>query len=665
MMLEAIRAATIARIGRSMDRSQLSQRLAAILAADAAGFSRRMAEDEHGTVAALDAARTVFRGVIEVNRGRVVDMAGDSVLAVFDSATSAVHAAMTIQSALQDIGGDQPEAAPAPLRFRIGVHLGDVIEKTDGTVYGDGVNVASRLQALVTPGAVGVSDAVRAAVGTRSGLVFDDLGPQTMKHIAEPVRAFQVNEASARTQARASADVAKGPHTPAAAPPARPSPAARARALAYLLRDWRVVAVLVLVAVAAVVWNGQRQHPKRAPTAAARPVTVAVLPFVSADSNASDAALATDVASTLTHWLTQWSLATVVGSGQSRAAQAGASDASSIGRSLGVQFLVEGETRRSGEHVTLTTRIVVAATGVQAWSRSFEWRDGDGAEERGRMQMRVVSRTRGGLLLARRQQVSLESATLTPFDLVTLGYRVWTDDRDAWRAAAVYIDKALKVDPDFAPALVARATLLDREIGHTERARVPALIAELDATSSRAVAADRRSDSAWYVRASALAYQGRMGEALEAIDAALQLAPFSQSHMTSRANVLHGSGDQLAAAAAARKAIDMDPPGGAYQSRVLCLALMFSGEYQRAVVPCERAATLATWFDDQLVLVALYTQLGQPEKALRARQELLRQRPAITVEDSALVRGVILPSYRAQFDQHVGSALLRASIPPH
>jgi adenylate cyclase len=154
----------------------LKQRLMAILAADVAGYSRLMAADERGTVSALDAARAVFHRQIEANQGRVIDMAGDSVLAVFETATGAVEAALAVQREIE-----------GPLRFRVGVHLGDVIEKSDGTVYGDGVNVAARLQALAAPGEVAVSDMVQKAVRGRVAAAFDDRGEKAVKNIADPV----------------------------------------------------------------------------------------------------------------------------------------------------------------------------------------------------------------------------------------------------------------------------------------------------------------------------------------------------------------------------------------------------------------------------------------------------------------------------------------------
>lgn len=173
-----------------MSSSELKQRLAAILAADVAGYSRLMAADERATVAALDAARAVFRAQIESNQGRVIDMAGDSVLAVFETATGAVSAALAVQQTLNSRVADEPEARR--MRFRIGVHLGDVIEKGDGTIYGDGVNIAARLEGLAEPGGIAVSDSIRNAVKGKVSASFEDRGEQKVKNIAEPVRAYRV-----------------------------------------------------------------------------------------------------------------------------------------------------------------------------------------------------------------------------------------------------------------------------------------------------------------------------------------------------------------------------------------------------------------------------------------------------------------------------------------
>src|SRR2546425_2493728 len=165
-----------------MEEFEPRHRLAAILAADAAGYSRLMAADDRVTLAALDAARAIFHARVRADGGRIVDTAGDSVLAVFSSAGGAVAAAVGIQEELT--------RSAATLPFRIAVHLGDVLEKSDGSVYGDGVNVAARLQTLCAPGGVAVSQAVHGVMAARLQAQFEDIGEQAGKNMAAPVRTY-------------------------------------------------------------------------------------------------------------------------------------------------------------------------------------------------------------------------------------------------------------------------------------------------------------------------------------------------------------------------------------------------------------------------------------------------------------------------------------------
>ncbi|MDR6860657.1 adenylate/guanylate cyclase domain-containing protein [Variovorax guangxiensis] len=174
-----------------MDDTGIRQRLAAILVADVSGYSRLMAGDERSTIAALDVGRSVFKAQIESHQGHVIDMAGDSVLAMFETAIGAVTAALEIQKTLNASIGQTPD--DHQMRFRIGVHLGDVIEKADGTIYGDGVNIAARLEGLAHPGGLTISGMTQEAVRNRLQATFEDLGEQSVKNIPYPVRAFRVH----------------------------------------------------------------------------------------------------------------------------------------------------------------------------------------------------------------------------------------------------------------------------------------------------------------------------------------------------------------------------------------------------------------------------------------------------------------------------------------
>lgn len=172
-----------------MEAPPLERRLAAILAADVEGYSRLMHGDEDATMAMLSARRAVVDELIVRHRGRIANTAGDSVLAEFASVLDAVHCAIEVQAALERANAAKPEGRA--MRFRIGVNVGDVMVK-DGDIFGDGVNVAARLEGLVKGGEICVSRGVHDHLRHRSGMAFEDLGEQLVRNIAHPIRAFRL-----------------------------------------------------------------------------------------------------------------------------------------------------------------------------------------------------------------------------------------------------------------------------------------------------------------------------------------------------------------------------------------------------------------------------------------------------------------------------------------
>ncbi len=171
------------------------RRLAAILSADVAGYSKLMGDDERATVRTLTDYRKVFSDHIERHKGRVVDTAGDSVLAVFGSVVEAVQCAVNVQCELAT--RNSALAEDRRMHFRIGINLGDVIEQADGTIYGDGVNIAARLESLAQPGGVTVSGTVFDHAENKLPVAFEFTGEQAVKNIAKPVRAYRVIAESA------------------------------------------------------------------------------------------------------------------------------------------------------------------------------------------------------------------------------------------------------------------------------------------------------------------------------------------------------------------------------------------------------------------------------------------------------------------------------------
>jgi adenylate cyclase len=293
----------------------LRQRLAAILAADVAGYSRLMAADDRATVAALDAARATFRAHIESNRGRVIDMAGDSVLAVFETAAGAVSAALAIQQQLESASADAPDARR--MRFRIGVHLGDVIEKADGTVYGDGVNIAARLEGLALPGGITVSESIRTVVKGRVAAHFVDQGVQQVKNIAEPLRAYRV-----KPEGDASPDLPSTVREMSLPLPDRPS--------------------------------------------------IAVLPFTNMSGDPEQEYFVDGIVEDIITALSHFRRLFVIARNTSFTYKGRSVDVKKVAREMGVHFVLEGSVRKAGDRVRITAQLIDGETGRHVWADRYE-----------------------------------------------------------------------------------------------------------------------------------------------------------------------------------------------------------------------------------------------------------------------------------------------------
>jgi adenylate cyclase len=174
---------------RTLEAHRVERKLSAIFAADVEGYSRLMGRDEVGTLQTLTAYRVIVDRLIAAHRGRIFNTAGDSLVADFGSAVDAVQCAVTVQEAITKENSSRP--ADEQMRFRVGIHVGDIIVQGDN-LFGDGVNIAARLEALAEPGGICVSGTVRDQIGTKLPLAFTDLGEQQVKNIAQPIKVYRI-----------------------------------------------------------------------------------------------------------------------------------------------------------------------------------------------------------------------------------------------------------------------------------------------------------------------------------------------------------------------------------------------------------------------------------------------------------------------------------------
>ena len=330
-----------------MAENSVTRKVAAILAADAVGYTRLMADDETATIDALDKARAVFAEHVEANQGRVVDTAGDSVLAVFETTEGAVHAAVAIQASLSEINGPIPEARR--MLFRIGVHLGDIQEKADGTVYGDGVNVAARLEGLAAAGGIVVSDTVQSTLRRRSDMQFSDAGEHEVKNVAEPVRAYSVGGEAVRP---------------------KPKPKYK--------RSWALAAAAA-VAVA-IVGGGAwlMGPPEPAPAEVDLAVTlptgpkIAVLPFANPSGDPDEEYFSDGLTEDIINRLTNFPTLLVFARNSTNKYKGQDIDASIIADELGATYVVEGSVRRLEGQLRVTAQLLDAADGTNLWAKTYD-----------------------------------------------------------------------------------------------------------------------------------------------------------------------------------------------------------------------------------------------------------------------------------------------------
>lgn len=631
-----------------MGSSQQTQRLAAILAADAAGYSRLMTLDSQAAIAAIEAARGVFRSHTEAHGGRVVDMAGDSVLAVFETATGAVSAALEIQ--------DEWEAANAStpmhlrMRFRIGVHLGDVIEKSDGTVYGDGVNIAARLQAIADPGGLTVSDAIYGAVRHRVGASFEDVGEQRVKNIADAVRVLRVRPVQDHSKIRPSRGV---------------SPRTAGLAVAALF------AIGLLGMGGWWAWQYvSRPSYDPVPNSTSGPplLSVAIMPFVPATGSSDDSRFAErltqDVISSIER---NASSARVVSHGLTARYQDKPTDPRAVGRELNVRYLVAGEVRPDNGTTAVTVRLVDTSSGITVSSARIA--TPTSSANSGKAVAQLSARVRAMLYDSEEKRVArLPISGANVMELVLQANRIRDQDRSpkGTLAAQKLYEEAVRRDPDSVPALLGLYWTKVADASEGRRLASDQIIKELDELSKRALALDRRDPRVWTARAQSLMYLQQWDRALEANAAALQIDPDSTVTVGDRGWLLLLTGQPEEALPVLDRAIELDPTGprvhGALQLQ--CSAHLNLGHYDRAIAACEKALALDDGWLKYLFLLGASAQKGDMARAEAAKAELLKRKPDVSIAQlKSAAPDWANPLYQQQREAHLYAGLRKAAIP--
>jgi adenylate cyclase len=574
--------------------------LAAIFAGDVAGYSRLMGQDEAGTLARLRAhRRELVDGKIAEHKGRIVKTTGDGILIEFPSVVEAVACAQAIQRGMSERNAEIP--ADQRIEFRIGINLGDVIVE-EGDIHGDGVNVAARLEALAEPGGICVSRVVRDQVRDKLDVALEDLGEQSLKNIARPVRVFRIR--------------------PAGAPAATAGP---------------VLAI-----------------PDKP--------SIAVLPFQNMSGDPEQEYFADGMVEDIVTGLSRIKWLFVIARNSTFAYKGRAIDVKTVGRELGVRYVLEGSVRKAGNRVRVTAQLIDSTNAAHVWAQRYDRALDDIFAVQDELTMSVIGAIEPTLRKAEIERARRKRPdSLDAYDLylraLPLATRCMPEDADK---ALPLLEEAIRLEPDYAVAHAMIAWCHEQRYlrgGLQEETRAAAL------KHARAAIAPGGDD------ATALAVAGFVigivehdfAGGLDALDRSIELSPSSALAYGFSAILRGWKGDDATSVAHAESALRLSP----YDPLVflpyvgLAYTHFFSGRFAEAVSAADRALQGNPRFSvPAFMKTAALARLGREADAAAGARRVLELQPGFTI--ASLVDSALTSPERLTM---LADALRRAGLP--
>jgi adenylate cyclase len=593
------------------------RKLAAILHADVVGFSRLMGEDEAGTHRALGELRRAVDPLITEHGGRIVGTAGDSLLADFSSVVDALNCAVEMQRAARAI--NEPVPPERRLELRIGVNLGDVIVDGDD-IFGDGVNIAARLEALAQPGTVCISQTVYDQVRNKLDFDYRALGSHRVKNIAEPVRAYAVGSPAGKPRSRRS----RRPLVAAAAAAAL----AAAGLVAWALYVGAGRELLGLGAAPKTVEVASLVAPARL---AGRP-SVAVVPFKNLSGDASQDFFSDGITEDVITTLGRFSNLLVIAKSASFPFKGSNAAPAEIGRLLDARYLLGGSIRRDGDRLRVNVELTEAATAVHVWSETYDAEVKDIFAVQDDIARRVVGAAAVKLTRFERERVLTKpTENLAAYEYVLRGREFLSHaSRDKNDEAAALFQRAIDLDPSYAAAYAALGGSHFEAVvsGWTEFRQDE--LEQAETLAQKALALDPATTSAYRLLAFINMYRRRYDLALGQIDRALEINPSDVDSYHTRGNILVWAGRAAEGLPWLEGALRFDR-GHILATQSLCWAYYFIGRYSDAVEAGDRALARSPGRNGQTYihpfLAAAYAEMGRNQDAEGERVIVMRLWP--------------------------------------
>jgi TolB-like protein/class 3 adenylate cyclase/tetratricopeptide (TPR) repeat protein len=584
------------------------RRLAAVLAADVAGYSRLMGADEEGTLSRLKGVRTsLVDPAIAFHRGRIVKTTGDGLLAEFASAVDAVRGAEEIQRAMADQNVSVPQNQR--IELRIGIHVGDIIID-DNDIFGDGVNVAARLEGIAEAGGICMSNDAYRQVRGKVDSVYDDMGPQLLKNIAEPMQAWR-----ARLQGQSAAK-------------AQPALAA-----ALVLPD--------------------------------KP-SIAVLPFQNMSGDQEQEYFADGIVEDIITALSRFKSLFVIARNSSFTYKGKAVDIKQVGRELGVRYVLEGSVRKAGGRVRITGQLIEAATGAHLWADRYDGKLEDVFGLQDQVTSSVVGQLVAQVEFAESERAKRKpTANLDAYDCYLRGRAsIWKWTKASCEEAQTYFSRAIELDEDFAIAHAFAGQMYTLRKQNRWMVDVEEESAEAIRLARRAIELGSMDDLALCMGGFVLAYVGgELDLAAECIGRGLSLNPNLAVGWNFSGWVHVYLGEQQTALEHARRAERLSPrdPNMLQVRASMAFAQFFDGQYSEAGRLAERMADEFPTFVPALrIMAASYALAGNLNLAERAAKKSLELDPSQRVAMLASH----MPLRRVDDREKWEAGLLRAGFPP-
>ena len=587
-------------------------KLAAILYADVAGYSRLMGVDEHGTHEQLAVALDDIAERVRNADGRVVHYAGDAVLAEFASVVAAVETAIGIQHAMAEKSSDIPD--DRRVQFRIGVNLGEVIVDRDD-IYGEGVNVAARLEGLAQTGGVCISQAVYSAIGSKLDLTYQDLGPQKVKNIADPIHAFHI-----LLNGEAPSKGPKTTHRRTATLVAAGLTVCLIAGFSYWFSMYRV--------------DGTKNQQNTVSANQTEMPSIAVLPFQNLRGNVKEDYFSDGITQDIITDLSRFSNLFVIAANSVFVYKGKAVDVKDVGRELGVRYVLEGSVQKVGNKVRFNAQLIDATTNHHIWADRYDREITDIFVVQDEITKAIVSQLRVTLTEVERSRTArYYTDSLEAYDLFLRGRSYLRGSRQTHSKALTYFNKAIALDPKFAAAYAEKSmTYFSGFI--MPMSRDQKVITGSLAAAQHAVALDPNLPLANARLGWALFANRRHEEAIVAGKRAVALGPNDAESHAQLGNILNWTGKPKQAIPYLEQAMRLNPHHPFYYRFYLGHSHYLLKNREQAIKLFEKVVTRAPYFlPVRRHLAVLYEEVGDGEKAKAQTKEILRIFPGASIED--------------------------------